>query len=111
MTFPKNIYKQSATYWAVSSRDGYGKPTYSAPVLLSVRWQESSERNIKFNEVLETSKAEIMLKQAVQLGGYLALGDFTATVDPTNVNSAYIIKLYEETPGVAGNYITRKAYL
>lgn len=74
--FRRNM-KQAATYWAPGAPDGFGGVVFAAPIILMCRWQETAElfRDKEARE--QMSSAVVYVDSAVQLQGYLALGEFT----------------------------------
>lgn len=107
----RGTYRQTATYWAAGALDGFGSRTFSAPVTISVRWEDKTDLNVGTVQEFKPSRARVFLQQAVTLGGYLALGDLTSTADPLAVSTAYRIEKYEESPGLSGVIELRKALL
>lgn len=104
-------YKQQATYWAPSSMDGFGNRTFSSPVLINVRWEDRTDLNIGTTQEFKPSKAKVFLQQIALLGGYLALGDYTATANPTSLPNAHMIQQYAEIPALTGLDMLRKVVL
>lgn len=102
---------QQATYWADAGSDEYGDRTFSSPALLNVRWEDRTDIVIMAQGEEISSKAVVFVSQAVDIGGYLALGNQTGSADPTDVEGAYIIRGYEALPDLDGEEFVRKAIL
>ena len=104
------ILKQTATYWAKTGTDGYGKATFTSPAALLVRWTDKQEiiRNAQGNEAV--SNAQVIVGQDVTIGGYLYLGT-NAGADPTVVSGAREIRAFDKIPDKKAIYFFRKAYL
>lgn len=85
---------QTLTYWApsaVATTDLYGKPTFSAPVQLSCRWEDRTEqlKDKKGEEFI--SKSRIFLNDDVDLDGYVFLGT-SVSITPSLLTGAYEIQ-------------------
>ena len=109
-TFPESLYNQTITYWAPSTPDMYGEPTFDTPVTMEGRWQEINEvfTSPRGDEIV--SRAVVYVENDVQLNGYLALGVFN-DADPTDINTAYEIKVFQKHPSISANMFLRKAVL
>ena len=106
-----DAYTQLATYWGAPTLDGYGTRTFSAPQTLYTRWEDRTDLLIQFEGEEIPSKARVFVLQDVEVGGYLALGDQTASASPIPVDSAHMIKVYDKTPSLDGSEFTRKVML
>lgn len=108
-------YRHSVTYWAPNPLDGFGNRSFAAPVLLKARWQDRTDLNVGNTQEFKPSKAQVHLQQAVELGGYLAKGDYAEIdvpiTDPTTLTNAHMILRYDEIPSVQGNEYNRKALM
>jgi hypothetical protein len=111
MTIVSEAYNQEATYWAQSGIDGYGKRTFSAPVTISVRWEDRTDLVINMGGEKIPSKARVYVLQDMVVGDYLALGDYTSTANPEATAAALRIMQYVKSPSISGNEYTRKAML
>lgn len=101
--------KQQMTYWAASGNDGYGGKTFSAPVLLMCRHEIRSDlaRNAMGQEVV--ARSVTWVPSDVAEGGYLALGDQTASADPTAVSTAQEIVAFIKIPDIRSMEYERRA--
>lgn len=99
--------KQSATWWAVSP-DGTGGDVFASPVLVACRWEDRQESYIgQIDRREHVSKAIVYVDREVGLGDYLALGDQTATSDPSGLADAdkvQRIQLFPDLRNVEAQY-------
>lgn len=103
-------YRQTATYWASPSKDGYGGYSYSAPAILAVRWEERQEEFTDPEGKLNVSKAIVYVPEDVSVGGYLLLGSSIAAA-PGDEHEAYVIKQFAKTPDLRNLFNERRAFL
>lgn len=105
-------YKQTATYWAPATRNGYNEKTYGSPTTLKVRWEEKTELIIGKGGEQIVSKSRVWIKagQSIVRGGYLYLGTSVAT-DPEALGDAYIVLDVEVIPSVLNVESLTKVYL
>lgn len=109
-----NDYKNVATYWGNRSVSGTGKLTFDAPVLLMTRWEERSERFVNAEGEEVVSRAVVWVKQDVEEGEYIALGDYvtgTPITDPTVVVDAYPIRRFFKIPDLRNLFQERRVFL
>lgn len=109
-----DIFNRIATYWGPFILDGYGSRTFPAPVLVNVRWEDTTGFKIHKDGEDIYSHSIVYVKQAAAVGCYLALGDYVTGVpvtDPQTLSNAYLIQDYLEMPSVNGKTILRKAIL
>ena len=102
--------RQDATYWAYSSTNKYGDPTFATPVDVTVRWEA---RNVVFtdkNGEQTHSKAIVYCMTSLAVDGYLYLGTSTAT-NPESVSGADRIRRVDATPDIRATTNLYKAYL
>ena len=102
---------QKATYWGNPSPDGYGGYTYDSPELLDCHWENRNEliQDPQGREV--RSEAQVYLTTDVDAEGYLALGDFTGTANPKDVEYAFEIRIKEKWVSVDATESLIKAWL
>lgn len=107
---PERYYRQDITYWAPSAEDGFGKPTFGAPVQFQGRWEESSQTVIgpKGEEVKTTSLVNYPQEFILDHGGYLALGKFFSG---TPADAARKILFLSEIPDLRSITIAKVAIL
>ncbi len=102
--------RQTATYWAPTTKSAYGFQAFAAPVQLSCRWEDEQEQFTDRAGNNVVSDALVHLETDVEEGGYLYLGTSTET-DPTTVGGAYQIKRCMKSPDIKGVNYVRIAYL
>ena len=106
---------QTATYWGRPTDDGLGVKTFPAPVLLEppegVRWEQKAElfQDAEANEVV--SAAVVYAGRPLEVEGWLALGDQTATSDPRNLSGAHRIRQTGAVPNLRQTQELHKAWL
>lgn len=74
---------QTATYWPPGANDGFGGRVLGSPSLIQCRWQDNAQlfRDAEGREV--TSSALVYTAEALDVRGYLALGDYVEEDAPT----------------------------
>ncbi len=119
-TFDKFIIRitpQTAVYWGNPVSDGFGGYTFDDPVEINVRWDEKSKMVLDAdgNEVI--SKAEVTVRQDVDIRGMLFLGDLddldsTQETDPNTIENAHQIITFEKIPLIRSTTVFyRRAFL
>ena len=109
MSFIQANLHQDVTYWGPGEQNRYGSVDYVAPIKLKGRWEAKTEQIRKPNGDLVTSTSQVYLSAPVAEGGYLILGDHTAS--PTPTGGAQEVQGYQETPDLRNLDSERKAYL
>lgn len=105
-------YNQVITYWQYNAVNGFGERSFLAPVLLKGRWSGVSQLIITNSGEQVPSRSVIYLQQDVQVGEYLAQGDFTGIADPTSIpKSAFMILKFNQDMSVLGDDLFRQAFL
>lgn len=89
--------KQTATYWAPTGLDKYGKKTWATPVSVPCRWEDRTEQILDKRGLEYVSRARVFFGQDIDLEWYLFLGTSTDP-DPTSVVGAYEIMGRKMTP-------------
>lgn len=110
MSFITGNLKQTATYWAPTTLNSFGKPTFVAPVTISCRWED---KEVKFYDAQgdeRVSKSIVYLASDVLNTGYLYLGTSTES-SPHGVVGTLEIKGFKKTPNIKGTLFERKAFL
>jgi hypothetical protein len=115
--FVESVCVQTSVYWGSPSPDGYGGYTFADPVEISCRWDGKTQmvKGADGKEVV--SRAEIMILQDVNEGGYLYLGeladlDSDEEENPMKLEGAYEILRFDKTPLFQStSEFVRKAYL
>lgn len=103
-------YKQRATYWGSPSPNGLGSYSFAAPKILQVRWEQKQEQYINSLGETKISSAVVYLLQAVDVGGYLYLGESSSN-GPHGVTGTFRIEQYVETPALRLGSPERRGYL
>ncbi len=103
-------YNQKATYWGSPSMDGWGSVAFAAPVILEVRWENIAERVLSYKGEEFVSRAVIWVKEVLELGGYLFLGESVET-NPTSLDGAFEIRMLHEVPDMRKMFVERKVFL
>jgi hypothetical protein len=116
MSFLTRVMKQTATYWALSSFDKYGDPSFAAPVVLDpddqtgVRWEDRTEQFIDDKGDIAHSRAWVWSETTeFTVGSYLYLGS-SSTVNPETAGGDQIRRV-EKTPDVGNKRTLYKAIL
>jgi hypothetical protein len=110
MSFRQNLL-QEATYWPPGTNDGFGSVEFGEPQILRVRWQngQSLARDAQGREFL--SEAVVYTDEAVQLRGFLSLGDHTYIGDPRDVEGAHEIRSVQQSPNLSNSVTLYKVLL
>ena len=101
---------QDITNWTITS-DGFGGYTYETPTLLKGLWLDKHEmfRNASNEEVV--SNAIVYLDSDVEVGSYIAQGDYTSVADPTTLSGASRVLGFRKIPNITSIRFERKAFL
>ena len=72
--FIEKVCVQTAVYWGDPTPDGYGGKTYSDPVEIPCRWEDTLEviKDERGEEII--CKAKVLVTQDLEEGGMLYLG-------------------------------------
>lgn len=92
---------QTAVYWAATGVDGYGNPTFAAPVEISVQWGSKIEAMTDSHGESFVSRAQVLVTEDLTVDGYLYLGkltDLPATPSPLTTVEAFKIRLFTKDP-------------
>lgn len=111
MTPETRNMKQVATYWAPLANDGFGGMTFDSPITILCRWQNVAQlfRDTHGREV--TSSSIVYPNQELEVRGYLALGDQTATPDPRSLVDAEEIRQVGQSPSLDAVRVLYKAFI
>ncbi len=109
MTFPAGGFGADITHW-VSTPDGFGGNTFTAPVVLDGRWtnKETIFTDTRGQEI--KSQMLVYVKTDVSIGDYLFEGE-SAAVDPTTLSGAHQVRGFKKTPDLQNIVMVRKAFL
>ena len=109
-SFVRRMLRQTVTYWAPSTFDKFGDPSFVAPKTFVARFES---KNIVFtdkNGEQSHSKAIVYSTTIVAVDGYLYLGTSTTT-NPESVSGADRIRRVDADPDIKGGNTLYKAYL
>lgn len=101
---------QTATYWAVASRNSFNEPTFAAPVQIRCRWEN---KNVLFKDPSgreRVSAAIVYPEMPLALEGYLFLGT-SASTTPRALSGAEEILQVGTSPNIAGGLVLNKVFL
>lgn len=101
---------QTATLWVSGTLDGYGNPSFAAPVQIPCRWEGKTEKLINGDGSEVVSRARVFLAQDVKEGDYLYLGTAVGA-NPKVVIGAYAVRVFAKVPALDASDFERKAYL
>lgn len=95
--------KDTATYWAPTGEDKYGKTSFSTPVTLTCRWEDRVEQilNKKGSEIVSKSRIYISEPADVSIDGYLFFGT-SAELNPIGLVGAWEIQQLGRSPDLRG---------
>src|SRR5262245_51467236 len=103
-------YKDTITYWAPGTADGFGGRNWPAPIQLCARWEDRNETvmNQQGDEIV--SQAVVFVLQDVAIQGWMYRG-ISAQVDPTAQPGASEIRALVKVPDLRRNSWERRAIL
>jgi hypothetical protein len=100
--------EQEATYWAPAGHDGFGGRTFSAPVVIRCRWQDTNVLFLDAQRREVVSEAVVYPDRKLDLGGKLALGEF---IDPEPVDEAKEVRQRQSSPDLSAVEELHKVFL
>jgi len=106
--------RQRCVYWAPSTLDDFGKPTWHTPVEIDCRWTDEIEEFINPLGERELSRAKLIVDRDLEIKGVVWLGELVDVVDaivPKNNPNAWEILQTKKTPNFRGNKYLRQVYL
>lgn len=95
-------YRQECTYWPSTGQDGYGAPTFGTPSLRSCRWENRNEEFVNDEGEKALSRSQVWTYNPMDTGGWVALGNHTATPNPLGLSNAWRIQRSDEIPDLRG---------
>lgn len=102
---------QDLTYWGPGQENQFGVKTHAAPILIKGRWQDHFEEIHTVGGNVINARAIVYPNQDLEVNGFLALGDHTASAEPTAVPVASEVLAYFEDPDLRSMGKVRKAVL
>lgn len=119
MSIITRMRKQTATYWSTTP-DGYGGVEFSAPVAIECRWEDKQERFVDETGRETVSRSIVYVDRDLEVGGYLALGDYSASTSTTTTgeepsftppDTARPIRKFDKLPNLRNTETLRTAWL
>lgn len=110
MSWVTSNLKQDVTYWSLVGLDENGDPTFSSPITIKARWEDTNEVNLSASGQTFISQAVVYLSQDVGLGDYLYLG-VSVEANPINQKGSKIVMKYNKIPSLNGKHFERRAVL
>jgi hypothetical protein len=107
MFFERNL-KQTATLWTKGALDAYGNPTWSTPVAIKVRWEETRQKTMDAKGNTIISNAVVYAMNDIVPGSYLYLGSSSASSPPS---TAWEVKAFNKIPSLKADKFERIAFL
>ena len=114
MSIITKMRKQTAVYWAKSGLDSYGQLTYSTPVEISCRWEDTIQEFIGTNGVRQLSQSVVYVDRDMYVGDILKLGELDSGVDqdtPMDNSGAWEIRSFGKSPNLKNTEYLRTALL
>ena len=102
------IYPQIATIWTPGVKDAFGKPTWSAPETLEVRWEDRSVLFVDGEGRQVKSSAVVYVQKEVPIGVQIARG---LSVSLTPTAGSFEVKDYREITSLRGDRTERRLML
>lgn len=107
---------QTAVYWAFSSIDGYGTPSFSSGVEKQVRWSQKQEVFLNSERQEELSAGVVHVDFDIAVNDYFYLGNLSdltdsQKADPMQCNDAYKLKSFTKISNIAGTEFVRKGWI
>lgn len=119
MSVFSRLLKQTATYWGASP-SAYGGMSFDAPIAVTCHWDDVRENILDAQGREVVSEARVYVSGDLVVGGYLALGDYSASTSSTTTgdeptftpsSSARPIVKFEKKPNLKGTEFVRVAWL
>lgn len=113
MGFWTKNFHHDVTHWVVTGSNGFGGFTFGTPTLLRGRWEDKVEQFRNPRDEEEVSQSVVYLDTDVDIGDYLAQGDYatTPTADPTTLDGASRVRQRFRTTNLRDLVALRKVYL
>ena len=88
------VLTEQATYWEFSGVDSFGDSLFESPVLVGVRWEDTSSLVVDTDGQERTTKSKVWYDtpEDISVNSFLALGDETSESDPAILVNAYLVK-------------------
>jgi len=96
--------KQTVVFWGTPVPSGTGRSTFAAAVELDCRWEDKQELFIDADGEESLSLAVVYLAQAVDINGYLCLGEEADLdsdhSDPQVIAGAWVVRAVQSIPNL-----------
>jgi len=115
--FIRKVAVQTAVYWGAPVANGYGAMTYSEPVEIKCRWEDTVELVRAADGEEYSCRAQLLVTQDLSINGYIYLGELSdldsdQADSPQNVIGTYKIRRLDKTPlFMSTNKFVRKVYI
>lgn len=104
LTFPHSV-----TYWAPGAGDGYGGPTFAAPVTIRGRWEDRPSRVLtKDGRETVVADSRFYTLYGIAVNGYALKGISSATTPPTTARRIMGVVM---SPSIDGKVELKKGLL
>ena len=103
--------KHTITHWPVTGSDGYGGFTFGAPTVFIGRWEDRAEQYKDDMNEEHISRAIIYMSGDVNVGDYLANGNYCNIAQPTDTAISHRICQYHRTTDLRNLVSLRKVFL
>jgi hypothetical protein len=100
-TIETKCLKQKAVLWALSDYDRYGEPTVSAPIEISVRWEQNLSQSIDDNATPIAVNGTIFVDRVIPEGSILRLGN-KVSLPPTVTTGLMEVVSTTDIPDLKG---------
>lgn len=112
MTYRTKNLNQTGTYWGNPIPDGIGWYTFDDPVTIDCRWEDKEEIFIDENGQEKVSSSVVYAGQDIDVKGYVALGDYTASAyaDPKSVTLSQQVGRFDKIPNLRGDTFVGKIF-
>ena len=119
MSIITRMLKETCTYWPTVA-DGYGGVEFGAPVAVACRWEDKAELFVDDTGREAVSRAVVYVDTDLEVGGYLARGDYSASTSTTTTGEepsftppeeARPIRKFDKLPNLRYTEYLRTAWL
>ena len=107
MSWTQRNLRQKITLWVVSSKDVYGKPTYTSSIIKG-RWEDKQQNTVDSEGNDLVSNATVFVGIDIATGSYLYNG---VSEETSPAAGSREVKNFSKIPNIRGNIYERKAIL
>lgn len=112
MSVTAKMRRQKAVWWARQSQDRYGRWTFSPPIEISCRWEDSMVEFLDARGETQTSKAVAYVDRELSIGDRLMEGEMDSnTPDDPMSTSSYEVRRMDALPNFKASERLLTAYL